>query len=107
MTDEELITKLAAIQKDCEYAMKQSDKAYKLASENRIAITSVENRAKSVEHRVNALEGKIDTILDRLAQVSMKQGDAQQSSEKIRKNTAKVLGTLIAAIVIQVIQYIF
>ena len=102
MTDEEL-KRLAKAEATAGCAMDLAKKNNEFCLRNAQEIARVEARAKSAEHRVSELEAKVDIILDKLSSIGAGQDDSAEASEKIRKNTLRVFVTLIAAIIVNVI----
>ena len=107
MTDIEVTERIARAESDAKHALEVSQRNTELIMKNREMITEVDARARSAEHRVSKLEGKVDTILDKLSKIGNSQDSTALANEKIRKNTLKVFVTLIAAICVQVLNQLF
>ena len=114
MTAEEMEARIYECEKNSALALEIAKKAQELAVDNKTEITKVDARARSCEHRVSKLEGKIDTLLDKVSaqgvlqrHLANAQDEDAKNGERVRKNTVKVLASIIALVVINLTNYFF
>ena len=114
MTEDELSKKISECEKASALALEIARTAQAIAMENKTEITKVDARARSCEHRVSKLEGKIDTLLDKVSaqgvlqrHLASAQDEDAKNGERVRKNTVKVLASILALVVINLTNYFF
>lgn len=71
-----------SVAKDAAEAKALAQEAQRTSKEALVVQTENEQRLKSIQHRVDATEGKMDTMLDGVSQINM----------KLKENTAVTVG---------------
>lgn len=96
MEDSELELRLTNAEKDAAAAKAIAEEALSVSRQALVVQTENESRLKSVQHRMDKIEGKMDTMLDCLAQIRKTTTESNGIQEGTRR-MIKIFASLFSA----------